>query len=102
MVWEFDDFYDAYQKKVGKKAAQKAWTNCVGGNLETRRKIMEHVPKYVASTPDKKFRKHPATYLNGECWEDEIITSDSKQNSSWATAASDLKDKLMNGKHNSI
>jgi hypothetical protein len=28
---------------------------------------------YVASTPDKQFRKDPLTYLNQKAWNDEII-----------------------------
>jgi hypothetical protein len=30
-------------------------------------------PAYVESTPDKAYRKDPLTYLNGKCWNDEII-----------------------------
>ena len=35
--------------------------------------VMEHLPHYIQSTPDKQFRKHPATYLNNQGWIDEII-----------------------------
>lgn len=35
--------------------------------------IIEHLPKYVESTPEKGFRKDPMTYLNNESWNDEII-----------------------------
>ena len=34
---------------------------------------MKHIPQYIKTTPDKKFRKHPATYLNNHGWEDEIV-----------------------------
>jgi len=34
---------------------------------------MEHVPKYVESTPDKNYRKNALTYINGKHWQDEII-----------------------------
>ena len=34
-----------------------------------------HVPKYVLSTPDKKYRKAPTTYLNNKSFNDEIIIS---------------------------
>jgi hypothetical protein len=38
--------------------------------------IIKHTPEYVKSTPEKKYRKHPQTYLNNYCWEDEIIYED--------------------------
>ena len=34
---------------------------------------MLHVPEYVLSTPNKEYRKNPATYLNNKGWENEII-----------------------------
>jgi len=34
---------------------------------------MGHLELYVRSTPDVKYRKDPATYLNNESWKDEII-----------------------------
>ena len=36
---------------------------------------MEHLPHYIKSTPDKQYRKHPATYLNNQGWFDEIVIS---------------------------
>jgi hypothetical protein len=29
--------------------------------------------QYILSTLDKMFRKHPKTFLNGKCWNDEIV-----------------------------
>ena len=37
--------------------------------------IFIHLPDYVNSTPDKKFRKDPTTYLNNKSFNDEIIIS---------------------------
>ena len=45
-----------------------------------RAKIKEHVPKYVASTPDVQYRKNPQTYINGKCWNDEILTTNTGKN----------------------
>jgi hypothetical protein len=33
------------------------------------------IPAYVLSTPDKQYRKNFETYLNQECWNDEVITN---------------------------
>ena len=40
---------------------------------EERKMIFQHVPKYIESTPDKKFRQDPETYLNKKSWNNEII-----------------------------
>ena len=69
-IFCFDEFWDAYDKKNGKKNCEKLYAKI---SEQERAKIKEHVPKYVAATPDKKYRKDPQTYLKGECWNDEII-----------------------------
>lgn len=67
----FDEFWDAYDKKVGSKPKLiKKWESLSDGD---RLAVMAHVPDYVAATPDKKFRKNPETYLNNHAWNDEII-----------------------------
>jgi hypothetical protein len=65
----FDFFWNTYDYKVGRPKAEKAWA---GLTDEQREKVMEHLKVYIPSTPDKKFRKHPTTYLNNKSWEDEV------------------------------
>ena len=69
-VPSFDDWWNAYDKKCGRKKAETRWNR-----LPSFEKIacMNATPAYVRATPDKAYRKHPLTYLNGECWNDEII-----------------------------
>lgn len=70
-VWPtFGDFWDAYGKKKGKTKCELKFKKI---SQEAREKIMDHVPRYVESTPEVQYRKDPLTYLNGECWNDEII-----------------------------
>lgn len=73
-VWPtFEDFWEAYDKKTdSKKKVEKKWESL---KQKTKEAIMEHVPEYVASTPDKAFRKNPSTYLNQEGWTHEIINN---------------------------
>lgn len=66
----FDAFWVAYGKKVAKGAAEKAWRRAATSE-QVVNLIMQAVPRYVASTPDLQYRKHPATWLNQRCWEDE-------------------------------
>jgi hypothetical protein len=70
---DFEDFWNLYDKKRGEKnKLEKAW------NLLTdqeRSDIMEYIPKYKVSQPDKTFRKDPQTFFNNKSWNDEIIKS---------------------------
>ena len=58
-----------YGKKVDSKKCRDKWDKL---SDDVREKILAHVPKYVASTPDSQYRKNPQTYLNNECWNDEV------------------------------
>lgn len=69
----FDHFWDLYDKKVGnKEKLSKKWNKL---NDKERQAIMDHIPKYKNSIPDKKFRKNPDTFLNNKSWNDEVIFS---------------------------
>jgi len=70
-VLEFEEFWTLYDKKVGDKTKLKTKWKTI--NEDERRKILEHVPLYKESQPDKQFRKDPQTYLNNKSWNDEII-----------------------------
>lgn len=65
----FDDFWNLYDYKKSKPTALKAWNKIPH---ETKVKIMGVIPDYLRATPEKKYRKHPSTWLNQECWNDEI------------------------------
>lgn len=66
----FDDFWNAYDYKKGGVTKPKAkWDSLDDSDKEL---IMNHLPAYVQSTPVKKYRKHPMTYLNNEGWLDEV------------------------------
>ena len=67
----FDNFWNLFDYKVGDKGKIiKKWESLSDSD---RDKVMEHLPLYVQSTPDKQFRKHPSTYLNNQGWCDEIL-----------------------------
>jgi hypothetical protein len=64
---DFDLFFKAYDKQEGRVPCQREW-----GEIDAREypKILLHVGKYVAATPDKKFRKLPINYLKDRTWLD--------------------------------
>lgn len=71
VLWPtFNDFWDLYAKKVDRPKCEKKWLKI---KQAEREKIMLHVEEYVKSTPDVQYRKNPATYLNNESWNNEII-----------------------------
>lgn len=78
IVPTFQDFWDAYAYKKGRKKAEEKWNK-----LKPKEKVacVRAVPAYVANTvipgstsdgTKKQYRMHPLTYLNGARWEDEI------------------------------
>lgn len=68
----FDDFWNAYDKKVAKPAAEKAWKK-IKPDDDLLVTILQSARRYVKSTPNKQYRKDPATWLNNQCWNDEIV-----------------------------
>ena len=73
----FNKFWELYSKKVGRKDCLNKFMKL---SIDDMDKILKSVQKYVASTPEEKFRKNPETYLNGRHWEDEIEVTPNVQN----------------------
>lgn len=65
----FDEFWNIYDKKVDRSKALKLWNQLLDVEI---RQILEYVPKYKGVTPDKQFRKDPATFLRNRSWENEL------------------------------
>lgn len=74
--YPFETFWNAYNKMRNRGECELIWQRL---SDTSKANIMQHVTKYVASTPNKKYRKDPITYLKNRSWEDEIIT-DTPQN----------------------
>lgn len=69
----FNIFWNLYDKKVGSKSKiKKKWDKL---STTTHQCILEYIPKYKLSQPDKQYRKHPETFFNNESWKDEIINN---------------------------
>jgi hypothetical protein len=75
LLSEFEKFWEMYEKKNDRKKAFQKWKKL---KQEDKDKIFETLPEYVKSTPDKKYRKNPVTYLNNESWKDEIVYRENK------------------------
>ena len=72
----FEDFWNLYNKKVGKTKCADKWEKISKSDKEL---IMKNLPDYLSSIQDKQYQKHPLTYLNNESWLDEVITRQPNQ-----------------------
>jgi Helix-turn-helix domain len=68
----FEGFYGAYPRKVAKDAARKAYGKALERGA-TPAALLAGAQRYAAERAgqDSKYSKHPATWLNAGCWEDE-------------------------------
>lgn len=69
----FAEFWDLYDKKVDPKKCKAKWARLKESEIT---KIFEVVESYVKSTPEKKYRRNPSTWLNNEGWNSPIENSD--------------------------
>lgn len=74
----FTQFWSAYPKKKGKQAAEKAFKKIAPDEtlLKTMLNALEEQKRSAEWQKDNgQFIPHPATWLNGKRWEDEITVS---------------------------
>jgi hypothetical protein len=63
----FTDFWKVYDKSVDRKKCLEKFVKLPEKDIQL---ILEVLPIYIIETKDKKFRKNPLTWLNGNCWLD--------------------------------
>jgi hypothetical protein len=66
---QFDAFWAAYPRRISKGAARTAFAKAI--KKTTLEVMLEALKAYRLHKPEKIDFKHPATWLNGECWDDE-------------------------------
>ena len=76
-IYSFDDFWNAYNKKVDSKKCKSKWQKL---KEDDKLKIKNTIHNYILANPEVKYRKNPLTFLNGNCWEDEIKQTQKKIN----------------------
>jgi hypothetical protein len=69
VLTDFELWWELYDKKVGREKALSRWKKL---KPSEQQKALDKTSKYIETTPDKKYRKDPTTYLNGKNWEDEL------------------------------
>ena len=69
----FEQFWQAYPKKVKKKRAQELYLKVTSANQATDDQILKGLSAYLQSREVKSgYISDPTTWLNGERWNDEI------------------------------
>ena len=77
-IYPFEEFWNDYEKKVGKKDKLiPKWRKLYDTD---KMKIREYIPHYKIAQPNKQYRKNPETFLNNKSWNDEIIKNEDKRN----------------------
>jgi hypothetical protein len=74
-VFTFDEFWNMYDKKNGRKKSEYRYASLTDAQ---RYLIRQSLQAYVRSTNTNgryPGRKDPLTYLNGECWNDELTVN---------------------------
>ena len=81
---KFEMFWKKYPRHIARKNALKAWTKLKVDDVLFE-KIMHALEKALVQIQwrEKQYIPHPATWLNGERWEDEVespksVPTDSK------------------------
>jgi Helix-turn-helix domain len=68
----FDEFYRVYPRQVARGAAENAYKRIIANGAATPAEMHNGAMRYAAERTGEpeRFTKHPATWLNGQCWKD--------------------------------
>lgn len=66
---DFNTFWRAYPRRISKGAARDAFAKA--SRKTTLETMLTAIADYIRHKPDRIDFKHPATWLNQECWDDE-------------------------------
>lgn len=67
---KFEKFYELYGKKIGRTKAEESWMKLTEKEVETVLSVVETWVKVMVK--DKQFQPHPATWLNGKRFNDDL------------------------------
>lgn len=92
----FDEFWNTYDHKVGRKTAEQKWALALKKPDVTADLLIAAAASYVtwerANNDGGRYIKHPTTWLNGEHWTDERVTRQAPMGraAQWLQLAADL------------
>lgn len=68
----FDDFWALYPRRVAKKEARHAWAKIDAKHYPTILTALYEWARIWNDRGEPQYTPHPATWLNGERWEDDF------------------------------
>lgn len=87
---DFLEFYHIYPHKVGKDAAQKAYHRALKAKGVTHAVLIDGAERlaaaHAAAGTEKRFIPHPATWLNGGRWKDDLSGITQRRNATQPAA----------------
>ena len=79
----FNEFWSLYPRKIAKATARKAWAKLSAEQqLMAAKAIDSHCQYWRAKETELEFIPYPATWLNAERWEDELVIEPKKEKQS--------------------
>ena len=76
----FEEFWALYPRKIAKAVARKAFSRLSEQQqLDACKAIDDHLAYWKAKETELEFIPHPATWLNQERWEDELVIEPKKE-----------------------
>lgn len=80
----FPDFYATYPKKVARADAEKMWRRMSDADRQAAIEALpKHCTKWLHDGTEKQYIPHPASWLNGRRWEDEVEIEVKPVSSTW-------------------
>lgn len=74
----FEEFWDTYDKKTGRKTAEQKWATAIAKPGVTAEQITTAARAYITQQQREgkhpQYTKNPTTWLNGEHWNDQPTT----------------------------
>lgn len=91
----FSEFWKVYPRKVAKEAARRMY--CRALKIVDPETILRGATRYAdeRSREDPKFTKHPATWLNAGCWDDETTPQGVYRNGNSVLGAFDRLEQAL-------
>ncbi|RWO34752.1 MAG: hypothetical protein EOS10_00160 [Mesorhizobium sp.] len=93
---DFNLFWRTYPRRISKGSARTAFEKAI--RKTTLDAMLQAIADYIRFKPERIDFKHPATWLNGECWDDEWQTVPKEVTNRKRTIVDAARDRF-NGRH---
>lgn len=92
----FEQFWLAYGRKVDRKPARKAWDKIIKAGVDPCM-VIEAAREYrqFCLRPNTPNQKNAATWLNNECWDNELVPWEPTQQSRTERNTERIKDGIV-------